>query len=199
MQSDDPSMCGIISDQPHAHDLIVVTKRDNSAYIQAQQMSKTYEEHKRWRKELYERIIQHENKGWEMDICWKVSPFLCIYILNGAWQSCIIFSGPASLGSTLEGMSTIPPAGYFKQSGDFQGHTSLWSSECGCGNITKIGMSEYVHLQVWFGFAICPPQPIGGEAWLRDFDNTCWNWGCSMVTEMLCRNASCMLSNRIGA
>jgi hypothetical protein len=63
MQSDDPSMCGIISDQPHAHDLIVVTKRDNSAYIQAQQMSKTYEEHKRWRKELYERIIQHENKG----------------------------------------------------------------------------------------------------------------------------------------
>lgn len=62
-KSDDPSMCGIISDQPHAHDLIVVTKRDNSAFIQAQQMSKTYEEHKSWRKELYERIIQHENKG----------------------------------------------------------------------------------------------------------------------------------------
>lgn len=64
MQRDDPGMCGVISDQPHAHDFAVVTEQDNaSAYFQAQQMSNSYEEQKMWRKELYERILQHEKKG----------------------------------------------------------------------------------------------------------------------------------------
>lgn len=63
MQSDNPGMCGIISDQPHAHDSVVVTKHDMSAYSKARQMSKSHEEHKKWQKELYERIVQHEKKG----------------------------------------------------------------------------------------------------------------------------------------
>ena len=62
MQSDNPGMCGIISDQPHAHDLVVVTKHDRSAYSKARQMSKSHEEHKKWQKELYERILEHEKK-----------------------------------------------------------------------------------------------------------------------------------------
>ena len=62
-------MCGVVSGQPHVHDLVVVTEGDKSAYFQAQQRIKTFEEHKKWRKELYERIVQHEKEGCKIGIC----------------------------------------------------------------------------------------------------------------------------------
>jgi len=63
MQSDDPGMCGIISDQLPEQELLMVTKeRDSQAYSLALQRSKTYSEHQKWRKELHDRVVQDEMK-----------------------------------------------------------------------------------------------------------------------------------------